>query len=223
MFDGKVEVGISEIGDGNMRFFDGGDEADVIENQVRLGKLLDLSGDRIARVRTIYDDRGSFTDYYEVTDKNLSEYAVINPEKHIPVSDGLIANSLDVGILLPLADCLGVVVFDEEHRVVGLLHSGRQNIEQYGPKKFIEYFVKNVGSNPGELKVYFSPHALNYQIFKFNNKTLSEVAREQLTEAGVELKNVIDYRVDTVENANLPSNSSGDKTLRFAVAVRQRR
>lgn len=34
LFDGKVEVGISEISDGNMRFFGDGDEADVIENQV---------------------------------------------------------------------------------------------------------------------------------------------------------------------------------------------
>lgn len=223
LFDGKVGVGVSEISDGNMRFFGGGDEADVIEKQVKLGKLLDLSGDRIARVRTIYDDRESFTDYYEITDRNLSEYAVVNPERQIPVSDGLIVSSSDVGILLPLADCLGIVVFDEQHQRVGLLHSGRQNIEQYGPKKFIEYFVKNVGSNPGELKVYFSPHALNYQIFKFDNKTLSEVAREQLAEVGVLSENIIDYRVDTVENANLPSNSSGDKTQRFAIVVRQMR
>ncbi|MBQ6414242.1 laccase domain-containing protein [Candidatus Saccharibacteria bacterium] len=221
LFDGKVEVGISEIGDGNMRFFDNGNEADVIENQEKLGKILELDGNKIARIRTIYDDRESFTDYYEITDRNVSEYAVVNPERQIPVSDGLIVDSCDVGILLPLADCLGIVVFDEEHQVVGLLHSGRQNIEQYGPKKYIEYFVENFDSNPGELKVYFSPHALNYQLFKYNNKTLSEVAREQLAEAGVLLENIIDYRVDTVKNTNLPSNSSGDKTRRFAIVVRQ--
>lgn len=223
LFDGKVGVGVSEISDGNMRFFDNGNEADVIENQEKLGKTLELDGDKIARIRTIYDDRESFTDYCEITDRNVSEYAIINPEKQIPVSDGLIVSSSDVGILLPLADCLGIVVFDEEHQRVGLLHSGRQNIEQYGPKKFIEHFMKNVGSNPGELKVYFSPRALNYQIFKFDNKTLSEVAREQLAEVGVLSENIIDYRVDTVENANLPSNSSGDKTQRFAIVVRQMR
>lgn len=41
LFDGKVEVGISEINDGNMRFFGGGDEAEIIENQEKL-KLKDL-------------------------------------------------------------------------------------------------------------------------------------------------------------------------------------
>ena len=154
-----------------------------------MGKVLNLSGNKIARIRTIYGDRKNFTDFCEITDENLPEYTVSRSEEQIPVSDGLVTKCSAVGILLPLADCLGIVVFDEENRVVGLLHSGRQNIEQYGPKKFIEYFVKNFDSDPKELKIYFSPHALYYQIFKFDNKLLSEVAKEQLIEAGVLLKN----------------------------------
>ena len=175
----------------------------------------------IARIRTIYGDRKNFTDFYEIENKNLSEYAIICHEEQIPISDGLITKCSNVGILLPLADCLGAVVFDEDHRVVGLLHSGRQNIEQYGPKKFIRHFVENFGSNPEKLKVYFSPHALNYQIFKFGNQLLSEIAKEQLAEAGVLMKNIIDYKIDTVDNVNLPSHSSGDTTRRFAIVVKQ--
>ena len=222
LFGGKVEVGISEISDGNMRFFGDGDENEIIENQKKLGKALDLSGDKIVRIRTIYGDRKDFTDFYEITNENLSEYIIINSEEQIPVSDGLITEYPNVGILLPLADCLGVVVFDEEHRVLGLLHSGRQNVEQYGPKKFIEYFVRNFNSNPEKLKVYFSPHALYYQIFKFNDKLLSEVAKEQLMDAGVLLKNIVDYKIDTVDNINLPSHSSGDTTQRFAIVAKQK-
>lgn len=222
LFDGKVEVGISEISDGNMRFFDGGNETEVIGNQKKLGGTLDLNGDEIARVRTIYGDRKDFTNFYEITDENLSEYVITNPEEKIPVSDGLITKCSNVGILLPLADCLGIVVFDEEHHVLGLLHSGRQNVEQYGPGKFIEYFVENFNSNPEKLKVYFSPHALNYQIFKFDNKLLSEVAKEQLIVAGVLSENIMDYKIDTVDNTNLPSHSSGDTTQRFAIVTKQK-
>ena len=221
LFDGKVEVGISEVGDGNMRFFDNGDEAKIIENQKRLGEALGLGGDKIARIRTIYGDRKKFTDFYEISDENLLEYVITNPEEKIPVSDGLITKCSDVGILLPLADCLGIIVFDKEHQMIGLLHSGRQNVEQYGPKKFIEYFVRNSNSNPEKLKVYFSPHALYYQIFKFDNKLLSEVAKEQLVKAGVLLENIVDYKIDTVSNTNLPSHSSGDTTRRFAIVVKQ--
>lgn len=220
LFDKKVEVAISDISDGNMRFFDG-DEAEIIKNQEKLGRTLSLTGEKIARIRTIYRDRKNFTDFYEITDKNLPEYTIINPEEQIPVSDGLITGCFNVGILLPLADCLGIIVYDEEHRAIGLLHSGRQNIEQYGPKKFIKYFIENFDSNPEKLKVYFSPYALSYQIYKFDNKLLSEVAKEQLAKAGVLLENIIDDKIDTVNSVNLPSYSSGDKTQRFAIVAKR--
>ena len=222
LFGGKVEVEISEISDGNMRFFGDGDETEIIENQKKLGEVLDLGGDKIVRVRTIYGDRKDFTDFYEISDENLLEYVINNPEEKIPVSDGLITKCSNVGILLPLADCLGIVAFDEEHQVLGLLHSGRQNVEQYGSRKFIEYFVRNFNSNPEKLKVYFSPYALNYQIFKFDNKLLSEAAKEQLMDAGVLLENILDYEIDTVNNINLPSHSSGDRTQRFAIVAKQK-
>ena len=222
LFGGKVEVGISETSDGNMRFFGDGDETEIIENQKKLGEVLDLGGDKVVRIRTIYGDRKEFTDFYEITDENLSEYVITNPEEKIPISDGLTTRCSNVGILLPLADCLGIVVFDEEHRVLGLLHSGRQNVEQYGPRKFIEYFVENFNSNPEKLKVYFSPHALSYQIFKFDDKLLSEAVKEQLIDACVLLENIVDYEIDTVDNTNLPSHSSGDRTQRFAIVAKQK-
>lgn len=220
LFGGKVEVGISEIGDGNMRFF-GGDEGEIIRNQGKLGEAVALGGDRVARVRTIYDGREGFTDYAEITEGNVMEYSISNFERRIPVSDGLVTRCVDVGILLPLADCLGMVVFDEERGVVGLLHSGRQNVEQGGPRKFIEYFVENFGSEAGRLKVYFSPHATGYRVFGLGGKTLSEAAVEQIVGAGVLPGNIVDSRIDTVSSSEFPSYSSGDKTERFAVVVRR--
>lgn len=219
LFDDKVEVGISEIDDGNMRFFGDGDESEIIENQKRLGKMIDLND--IVRIRTIYGERKNFTEYTEITRENLVEYSIDNSEKEIPVSDGLVAREAEVGILLPLADCLGVMAFDGKQRIVGLLHSGRQNIEQDGPRKFIEYFVNNFGSDTKNIKLWFSPYALNYRIFKLENKGLGEAAREQFINAGILPDNIIDSKIDTVGNDNFPSNSSGDATKRFAVVVKQ--
>lgn len=220
LFGGEVEVGFSEISDGNMRFFGDGEESEIIKNQRKLGESIGLNN--VARIRTIYGERQNFTEYVELTKENLAEYSINNFEKEIPVSDGLVTRETEAGILLPLADCLGIVVFDEEYHVLGLLHSGRQNVEQYGPRKFIEYFVENFNSNPEKLKVYFSPHALNYQIFKFDNKLLSEAAKEQLMDAGVLLESIVDYEIDTVDNTKLPSHSSGDRAQRFAIVAKQK-
>ena len=81
-------------------------------------------------------------------------YNILNFETQIPVSDGLVTKCIDVGILLPLADCLGIVVFDEGRQALGLLHAGRHNVEQSGPKKFIGYFCKKFDTKPENLKIY---------------------------------------------------------------------
>ena len=220
LFSAKVEIAFSENSDGSMRYFGGEDEAVIIKNQQNLAEQLGLKGDRTARIRTIYGDRKYFTKYYEITKQNISEFSINNSETAMPVCDGIATKEPDLGILLPLADCLGIVVYDAVHGAIGLLHAGRQNIEQFGPQKFVEFFEENYKSDPTKLEVYFSPHALGYQILKIN-KTLSEAAMEQLITAGVLSKNITDDKIDTTNNENLPSHSSGDKTKRFAFVVKQ--
>ena len=220
LFDGKVEVGISDIDDGNMRYFGEGNENEIIRNQNKLGKLVDLGGNKIVRLRTIYDKRESFTDYFEITEDNLEEYCINNSENLIPVSDGLVTRCLNVGILLPLADCLGIVVYDEKRRIVGLLHAGRHNIEQFGPKQFVDFLVKDFGCEAKELKVFYSPHAVNYKLAK-NDKKMADFATKQLLNEGVLLNNIINSKIDTVSNNSYPSHSNGDTKTRFAVIVKQ--
>ena len=88
LFSGKVEVEISEIDDGNMRFFGNGEESEIIKNQRKLGESIGLNN--VARIRTIYGERQNFTEYAELTKENLAEYSINNFEKEIPVSDGLV-------------------------------------------------------------------------------------------------------------------------------------
>lgn len=217
IFNEQVTIAISENQDGNMRFFDD-NEQEIIQNQTRLGESIGLTNDNIARLKTVYNERKIFTEYFEITPENLEKYSIQNSEKNIPTSDGLITKDPNIGLLLPLADCLGIVVFDGEN--LGLVHAGRHNVEQNGPKKFIEYFVKRFGSKPETIKAYFSPYSVNYHIDKLD-KDLGEAATEQLKEAGVLSENIVNPQNDTVENENLPSHSHGDKTKRFAILVRK--
>lgn len=220
LFDKEVELAVSEKKDGNMRFFGDGIEATIIKNQIRLSESLNLSAEKTARIRTIYDGREDFTSYDVISDENITKYSIINSEEQIPVSDGLVVLSSENGILLPLADCLGAVVFDRKLKILGLLHAGRQNVEQSGPKRFVEFFAGRFGSDAKDLKVYFPPYAVDYCVYKLGNKRLGEVAREQFLSAGVLPENIIDSRHDTVSDKNLPSNSHGDTFNRFAVIVK---
>ena len=220
LFDGLVEMGVSDIRDGNMRFFGEGNEAEVIKRQERLGGVIGLNGDKVARLRTIYDGRDEYTFYDEISE-NISEFAIRNYEKDIPVTDGLVTRKKDVGLLLPLADCVGVVVFDEKKRILGLLHAGRHNGEQYGPEKFVKFLRDYLGGEPIDLNVYFSPCAQNYQIYEKKKKKMSDAVFEQLVRAGVLAENIDNPGTDTVTNDDYPSCSNGDLKTRFAIVVRQ--
>ena len=221
LFNSKIEVAVSDLGDGSMRYFGNGDEKPIIENQQKLGATLNLTSDKIARVRTVYDGRTNYTEYYEVTPENLIQYSIANPESSIAISDGLVTKYREIGILLPLADCLGAVVYSERQGLVGLLHAGRHNIEQNGPALFIKYLVDTFNVDPAELKLYFSPYAISYQITKLHNQTMREAALEQFIRSGVLVENIIDPGIDTTISKNYPSSSMGDKTNRFAVAVKR--
>ena len=220
LFNNKVVFAISTLEDGNMRAFSDAEFETVLENQSKLSVALRTTTDKTARVLTTYIDRKSFTEYYEINNETLSQHVVEKPESDLINADGLVAKSKDFALLLPLADCLGVVVYDKAQNILGLLHSGRQNLEEDGAYKFVEFLKENYACDPKNLEIYFTPHAQNFEIFALNNVRLAEAAEEQLVRAGVKAENIERSGIDTVTNPEFPSNSAGDKTTRFAVAAK---
>jgi copper oxidase (laccase) domain-containing protein len=216
IFNDEVLIGISEVSDGNMRFF-GGDETEIIKNQKRLSA--EINAKKIARLKVVYN-RDSYTNYLEINEENVEEFSIEKSENDIPTYDGLVTREPDIAFLLPLADCLGAVIYDPEKKIFGLLHAGRQNIEQEGPKSFIEFIKKQYGSNPKNIKIYYSPYALDYRINKLENKTISNAATEQLLASGILKENIIDSKTNTLNDERFPSHSSGDTSYRFAIVAK---
>lgn len=222
LFENKVKLAVSTLADGNMRAFGDADFTSTLANQSKLSSALNTDASHTARVLTTYINRKSFTEYYEVSDQTIQNHQITKPESELILADGLITKSEDFALLLPLADCLGVIVYDESKHILGLLHSGRQNLEEDGAFKFIKFLKDNYSCDPADLRIYFSPHALDFQIFALNNTTLSEAAISQLERAGVKREQIETTDIDTVTNPDYPSNSAGDKTMRFAVAIKLR-
>ncbi len=220
LFSDEVSLVISTLADGNMRAFSNAEFDSVLADQTKLVAELGAAPEKTARVLTTYNNRKCFTEYYAVDDDSIFEHAITAPEAELKLADGLATNNKDLALLLPLADCLGIIVYDQEHQIIGLLHSGRQNLEEDGAFKFIRFLQNRFDIDPRNVKVYFSPHAQNFEIFALNNAKLAEAAEEQLVRAGVDAKNIERSDIDTVTDSDFPSNSAGDKTTRFAVAVK---
>ena len=220
LFDGKVSLAISTITDGNMRSFGEAEFDEVLQNQRKLCAELGADARNTARVLTTYDGRASFYEYYEIDSKSIADHQITKPESELVLADGLVTKSADFALLLPLADCLGVIIYDEAQGILGLLHSGRQNLEEDGAYKFVEFLKDNYNCKAEDLQAYFTPHAQNFEIYALNHAKLAEAAEEQLVRAGAKAENIERSDIDTATNPDFPSNSAGDKTMRFAVAVK---
>lgn len=223
LFNDRVILATSMRKDGNMRAFSETEFDEVLKNQNTIVTALGGHSDNTARVLTTYLERKSFTEYYEINNQTITKHVINKPETALKLADGLVTRTRDYTLLLPLADCLGVVFFDSEQNILGLLHSGRQNLEEDGAYKFVESLKQNYNCKPQNLKVYLTAHAQNFEIYALNHAKLAEAAREQLLRAGIKSENIETSDIDTVTNPDFPSNSTGDKTTRFAVAVKLRK
>ena len=125
------------------------------------------------------------------------------------VSDAMFTRETDLALLLPIADCIGAVLHDPINGVLGLAHLGRHNLVQHGGTGIIEYMTEEFGTEPSTISVWMSPAAgqANYPLYDFENRSLHEVALEQLCAAGIDEGRITIDRRDTTTDASLFSHS----------------
>lgn len=151
-------------------------------------------------------DTDDFCKYHEVTPDEVGA-GFIKPQVH--VADALVTQVSDVALFLPIADCIGAVLYHPQTRTLLLSHLGRHNLEQQGGVRSVEYLAQ-YGVNPSELLAYLSPAAdkKRYPLFAFDNQSLHEVATQQLVQAGVLEECIMVDTRDTVADLDFFSHSA---------------
>ena len=141
-------------------------------------------------------------------------------------ADALVVTEPGHALLLPLADCIGAVIHDPTKNVLMVSHLGRHNLEQFGGTKCIDYLVENHAVNPKNLTVWLSPAAgkNSYPLYSFDNRSLHDVATEQLVSAGIVNENITMSPIDSAADPNYFSHSqflqhNRDSDGRFAVVA----
>lgn len=206
---------LTDKSDGNMRAVDPNDAEEVAKNYEKLASEISLPMKQIARIRSVYDT-DNFLDYVEANDPSNRS---LSDGESMERSDGILTTRKGMGIFLPIADCLGIVLYDSFKKALMVVHSGRHNIEQCGAEKAVQFMSEKIGSKPEDILAWFSPSAgkNNYPLQKIDGKSLQEVAYEQLQRSGVKAENITLSDVDTTMHERYFSHSGVDKTKRFAV------
>ncbi len=201
-------------------------DADPVAVDSNRRRFLEREGvvpEQTVLVHLSYDSE-DFTRYGVVNETDAGD-GITHDVKQI--ADGLATQTKNLALFLPLADCIGVVLYDPVHQAVMLTHLGRHNLEQQGGQKSVEFMAMRFGSDPGQLEVYFSPSAgkENYPVFSFDGQSLADVALAQLTTAGVKRTNITLSPIDTTTDQEYFSHSQYLKGKRandgrFAIVAR---
>jgi len=221
IFGNEVVVALSSRQDGNMKVGIGSPE-DVIQNRKKFLQEAGIDIVHTTLVRITYDT-DNFAKYRIVL--HADKYAGMEPEKEVEVADALVVDQPNHALFLPLADCVGVVLYDTRRHVLMVSHVGRHSAEVEGAKKSIEYLIKHFQTQPSDVKIWLSPAVgkATYPLHAFDGQSLHEVIIRQLLDAGVNATSIQASSIDTATSENYYSHSEflkgNDEPGRFAIVA----
>lgn len=237
-FDDKVIVRVSSIQDGTVldRSLSQIHDPKVVATRHKICQFCTVSYDDVVYQRVVYSDSGSYSLIAEVDERSTSRFT------DEVVADALFTRHKGVGMMLPIADCVGTVVYDPVRDFLALAHMGRHSSLTDLLSRLVKHFETN-GSSAQDLVVWMSPHASikSYKLEYFEQMDdedwrghvsvredgiyidMSGHNRDILIGAGVSGDNIYISPIDTATSPDYYSHLKGDKTGRFAVLAMMKR
>jgi len=167
----------SKTSDGNMDFRFG-EYKKVLENRKKFFNKLGVKN--IVEVKQIHDNN-------VVLIENI-----VDPDT---AADGMVTNH-NIYLMLRIADCIPIGLYDPTHQALGLVHAGSKGLEKSIIKNVLNQMKKNFKTNPKDLIVNFGP-SIGPCHYKMDLWTEAE---KQLSEYGVLEKNIDNPKICTYES-----------------------
>lgn len=223
IFGKDVIAAVSSVSDGNMRFGQG-DDRSVAESRQGFLEKTGIHIKDTTLIRVTFKDVEQFA-RYQVVDDDQKGNGMTEPQPEAP-ADALVVTKPGHALFLLLADCVGVIIYDERQRVLMVSHIGRHSAEIEGARRSIEYLQQQFATNPHDVKVWLSLAVgkSTYPLYALGNKGLQEVIVEQLAGAGVPSEHIEISSIDTAQNTDYFSHSqflAGKRLIdgRFAIVA----
>ena len=205
IFGPAVTAAVSSVQDGNMKFGVGGGKG-VEENRRKFLTAAGIDIDHSTLVGITYDT-DDFAKYRIAgeAEKGAGMFGMDD----VQYADALTTDRPGHALFLPLADCVGVIMYDSEHHALMVSHVGRHSAEIDGARRSVKFLKEQYQTDPSQLKVWLSPGVgkASYPLHRFGGRGLHETIMQQLQAAGVELANIENGNIDTAVSEHYYSHS----------------
>ena len=222
------EGGFSQIPfTGNNLAYHVQDQIEIVDkNHAELAKYLNYSQNSLIRMNQVHGD-------------NIVEITKDNKHVDIPSCDALITNLINTPLMVMVADCLPILLYDPIKKVIAAVHAGRAGVFTELIPKSIQQMQTNYQSEPENIQVILGPSihnccyevgeeikdeaydkAYSYAITEKNDRyylDLISIVKQQLKTANIQTNNVEISKLCTACNTRLFYSYRAEKKCgRFA-------
>ena len=128
--------------DGNIAYHVGDNPINVDKNQAILGEKYGYDSNKLIFMKQTHSNN----------------VAVVNTHTQTPIdADGIITNEPNLPIMVMVADCIPISLYDPKQNVIGVVHAGRNGTFLKILSNAIEQMQKHFTSQPKDILIEFGP------------------------------------------------------------------
>ena len=203
--ENRVFYTFTDKNDGNLAFHVEDNEINVIKNRKNLALKLGYNYEDLVYMNQIHSANIIVVDE--------------NSPKLVDNCDSIITRSKNLPLMVMVADCIPILMFDSKQGVVAAIHAGRNSTFLEISKKTAEIFIEKFSSNPEDINVVFgaSIQKCCYEVSEDLSKIVENSFGKEFVEnnyidlQGINKKQLNDLGIKNIEISNI-CTKCGDKS-----------
>lgn len=202
--ENRVFYTFSDENDGNLAFHVEDNEINVIKNRQNLALKLGYNYEDLVYMNQIHSANIIVVDE--------------NSPKLVDNCDSIITRSKNLPLMVMVADCIPILMFDDKQGIIAAIHAGRNSTFLEISKKTAEIFIEKFSSNPEDINVVLgaSIQKCCYEVSEDLSKIVENSFGKEFVEnnyidlQGINKKQLNDLGIKNIEISNI-CTKCGDK------------
>ena len=203
--ENRVFYSFTDKNDGNLAFHVEDNEINVIKNRKNLALKLGYNYEDLVYMNQIHSANIIVVDE--------------NSPKLVDNCDSIITRSKNLPLMVMVADCIPILMFDSKQGIIAAIHAGRNSTFLEISKKTAEVFIEKFSSNPEDINVVFgaSIQKCCYEVSEDLSKIVENSFGKEFVEnnyidlQGINKKQLNDLGIKNIEISNI-CTKCGDKS-----------
>jgi len=165
----------------NLAFHVGDSHDNVLRNREIVASCLGITAENLTFARQVHGDNVTVVGN-EMKGKGLTAL-----DDAIDSTDAMITDNLNICLIVLVADCVALLLFDPKRGVVGIVHAGWRGTLRGIAQKIINSFINRFGSEPGDIIVGISP-SIGPCCYEVDQNVISQLVKKYDNEEDYLLK-----------------------------------